>query len=164
MEQKPLLKVPFAQGPHIGVHFLAEKEGFKVSLVESDEFYASFFTEIDKTLRNKLLTWIEEYGRGLPSAVDFLPRQKTSSFTDSVLKALRLIPFGEVVSYSELAALSDSERAVRAVGTICRLNRYPLFLPCHRVVRKGGSLGGFAFGSPLKTTLLQFEEEAVITR
>lgn len=159
MNQKTLLRVSFPKGPNIGVNFLPDTEGFRVSLVEGSEFYAAFLTEVDKDLRDKLLSWLEEYGRGTHSNVDFLPRQKTPSFTNRVLEALSLIPFGKVVSYSELALLANSERAVRAVGTICRLNQYPLFLPCHRVVRKGGSLGGFAFGSSLKTTLLDFEDK-----
>lgn len=159
MPQKTLLRISFSRGPNIGVHFLPNREGFRVSLIEGSEFYAAFFTEVDKDLQDKLLTWLEEYGRGTHSDVDFLPRQKTPSFTNKVLEALRSIPFGQVVSYSELALLANSEKAVRAVGTICKLNQYPLFLPCHRVVRKGGSLGGFAFGSSLKTTLLDFEDK-----
>jgi O-6-methylguanine DNA methyltransferase len=158
MDQKTLCKVQFSQGPNIGVHFLPHEENFRVSLILSPGFYASFFTEVDKSLRDKLLTWLEVYGKGIWVPVDFLPRQKNPPFTEKVLEALKKVPFGEVVSYSELAALAGSDRASRAVGTICRLNQYPLFFPCHRVISKGGSLGGFALGSPLKTTLLEFEE------
>lgn len=160
MNPKPNLEVSFSKGPNIGVHFITEGEGFRVSLIESNKgFQAFFFTEVDKALCDKLLAWLEAYGRGISSEVNFLPRQKTPSFTQDVINALSLIPFGKVVSYGELASLANSPRAVRAVGTICRQNQYPLFIPCHRVIRKGGSLGGFAFGSSLKTTLLNFEEE-----
>ncbi len=155
-----LLTYTFHKGPNVGVHFLPEGEGFRVTLIESSKgFQAFFFTEVDKALRDKLLAWLEAYGKGIPSKVDFLPRQKAPSFTLDVLNALSLVSFGDVVSYGELASLANSPKAVRAVGTICRLNQYPLFIPCHRVIRKGGSLGGFAFGSSLKTTLLHFEEE-----
>ncbi|MBS0627656.1 MAG: MGMT family protein [Verrucomicrobia bacterium] len=158
MNSKTFCKVQFSEGPGIGVHFCPHEDNFKVLLVLSPRFYASFFTEVDNNLRDKLLTWLEGYGKKLWVPADFLPRQKNPPFTEKVLETLKKVPFGEVVSYSKLAALAGSDRASRAVGTICKLNPYPLFFPCHRVISKGGSLGGFAFGTPLKTTLLEFEE------
>lgn len=159
MNQKALSKVSFKEGPYIGVHFLSKQEGLKITLIESTEFYAAFFTEVDEALYDTLLRWLEAYGKGISYPLDFLPRQKTPRFTENVLKALSLVPFGKVISYSELASLAGSPKAVRAVGTVCRLNQYPLFIPCHRVISKSGSLGGFAFGASIKTTLLEFEEK-----
>ena len=162
MEQKPLFKTTFSKGPKIGVHFHDEAKGFKVSLSESSQFHTAFFTEVDKNLIDKLLAWLDAYSQKKLLPLDFLPKLPLSAFKEKTLNALKEIPFGKVVSYSELASLAGSERAARAVGTICKLNRYPLFVPCHRVIAKGNSLGGFAFGSSIKRALLEFEESTQV--
>ncbi len=73
----------------------------------------------------------------------------------------RRIPFGQTVSYGELAAKIGSPRGARAVGGVMRTNRTPLLIPCHRVVRSGGGLGGFTSpqGVSLKSRLLTMERE-----
>lgn len=71
---------------------------------------------------------------------------------------LRRIPAGQVRSYAELGG---SPRFARAAGTACARNPIPLIIPCHRVVRADGTLGGFGWGLPLKRWLLDHEAEAV---
>lgn len=65
-------------------------------------------------------------------------------FQRTVLTATRSIPWATTVSYSELARISGYPRAVRAVATVMRHNRFPLVIPCHRVIKKNGSCGGFS--------------------
>jgi methylated-DNA-[protein]-cysteine S-methyltransferase len=65
-------------------------------------------------------------------------------FQLDVLSALRRVPYGEVVSYSDLARLAGHPRAQRAAGTFCAKNRFGLIVPCHRVV---GSTGPGSYGS-----------------
>ncbi|MBI1735699.1 MAG: methylated-DNA--[protein]-cysteine S-methyltransferase [Candidatus Rokubacteria bacterium] len=79
------------------------------------------------------------------------------AFQGRVLAATLRIGFGEVVSYSELAAQVGAPRAPRAVGTALARNPVPILVPCHRVVRRDGTWGPYAFGSALKTTLLALE-------
>lgn len=67
-----------------------------------------------------------------------------TDFQKRVLKAARSIPRGKTVSYSELAKMSGSPKAVRAVASVMRNNRLPLVIPCHRVIKKGGAIGGFS--------------------
>ena len=67
------------------------------------------------------------------------------------------MPWGEVVSYGELAALAGRPRAARAAGTFCAENRFSLFLPCHRVVAATGVGGYGASGVALKRRLLALE-------
>lgn len=71
--------------------------------------------------------------------------------------ALRSIPYGETVTYGELAALAGSPNAARAAGTFCAGNRFPLVVPCHRVVAADG-IGGFgSLGVAYKRRLLELE-------
>jgi methylated-DNA-[protein]-cysteine S-methyltransferase len=78
-------------------------------------------------------------------------------FQRDVAEALRRVPCGEVVTYGELAALSGYPNAQRAVGTFCANNRFPLLLPCHRVVAASG-LGSYgSLGLAYKRRLLALE-------
>jgi methylated-DNA-[protein]-cysteine S-methyltransferase len=78
-------------------------------------------------------------------------------FQDSLARALQRVPWGDVVSYGELAALAGRPRAARAAGTFCAENRFSLFLPCHRVVAANG-IGGYGdTGVEVKRRLLALE-------
>ena len=75
-----------------------------------------------------------------------------------VLKAMRKIPLGRTVSYKELARMSGNSRMSRFVGNVCKKNRFPLFIPCHRVIKSDGSLGGYSGGLSIKKKLLRYEK------
>jgi O-6-methylguanine DNA methyltransferase len=81
-------------------------------------------------------------------------------FQESVWKALRTIPAGETATYGEIAAQIGDPGAARAVGMANASNPIPLIVPCHRVVRTGGALGGFGGGVELKRALLDFERSS----
>jgi O-6-methylguanine DNA methyltransferase len=81
-----------------------------------------------------------------------------STFDMKVWTALRRIPLGETRSYQEIAQEVGNPRACRAVGGANRRNPIPLFIPCHRVIKKNGGLGGFSSGAEIKEWLLQFEQ------
>jgi O-6-methylguanine DNA methyltransferase len=78
-------------------------------------------------------------------------------FQREVLEAARLIPFGEARPYAWIAARIGHPRAVRAVGTALGRNPVPLILPCHRVWRSDGGLGGYIFGGAVKDQLAALE-------
>jgi O-6-methylguanine DNA methyltransferase len=78
-------------------------------------------------------------------------------FQRRVLAAARDIPFGETRPYAWLARRIDAAGAVRAVGTALGRNPAPILIPCHRVVRRDGGMGGYAFGVQLKRRLLTLE-------
>jgi len=84
---------------------------------------------------------------------------RAAPFQREVLAAARTIPFGEVRSYRWIAARVGSPKAVRAVGTALGRNPVPILVPCHRVLRSDGSLGGYAFGLDLKARFLGLEHE-----
>jgi methylated-DNA-[protein]-cysteine S-methyltransferase len=81
----------------------------------------------------------------------------TAGFRGKVQRAIYGIPYGETRSYMELAASAGNERAVRAAGTACGTNPIPIVVPCHRVLRSGGALGGYGGGLPMKKALLELE-------
>jgi AraC family transcriptional regulator of adaptative response/methylated-DNA-[protein]-cysteine methyltransferase len=80
-----------------------------------------------------------------------------TDFQLRVWTALQRIPLGETRSYSEVAEIVGEPRAVRAVANACASNPVPLIIPCHRVIRKDGSLGGYGLGLPRKKLLLAKE-------
>ncbi|OBQ50258.1 methylated-DNA--[protein]-cysteine S-methyltransferase [Halodesulfovibrio spirochaetisodalis] len=83
--------------------------------------------------------------------------EKMTPFGQKVLTALMQVPYGETLSYGELAALAGSPNAARGVGQIMARNRWPLIIPCHRVVAASG-IGGFSGqGLTMKRYLLGIE-------
>jgi methylated-DNA-[protein]-cysteine S-methyltransferase len=74
-----------------------------------------------------------------------------------VLAQLEAVPFGEVVTYGELATRAGNPRAFRAVGSAMATNPLPIVVPCHRVLRTGGKLGGYGGGLDAKRWLLHHE-------
>jgi methylated-DNA-[protein]-cysteine S-methyltransferase len=81
-----------------------------------------------------------------------------SGFRRAVLAQLQAIPYGATASYAVVATASGSPRAVRAVGTACATNPLAIVVPCHRVVRSDGSIGGYGGGPAAKQLLLDLEE------
>jgi AraC family transcriptional regulator of adaptative response/methylated-DNA-[protein]-cysteine methyltransferase len=80
-------------------------------------------------------------------------------FELKVWQALREIPYGETRSYSDVARAIGSPGAVRAVASACARNRVALIIPCHRVVRQGGAVGGYRWGPERKRRILSLEQE-----
>jgi methylated-DNA-[protein]-cysteine S-methyltransferase len=78
-------------------------------------------------------------------------------FRRRVLRAIDRIPYGRTRSYTEVAASAGNPRAVRAAGSACGANPIPIVVPCHRVLRSGGALGGYGGGLPMKRALLELE-------
>jgi methylated-DNA-[protein]-cysteine S-methyltransferase len=80
-----------------------------------------------------------------------------ADFNRRVLRELARVPYGEVVTYGELAARSARPRAARAVGTVMNRNPLPIVLPCHRVIGANGKLVGYGGGLERKEQLLRLE-------
>lgn len=96
---------------------------------------------------------------GRPVAYDDveLDLAELTPFQVALATALRAVPWGEVVTYGELAALAGRPGAARAAGSFCAGNRHALLVPCHRVVAAGGIGGYGASGIELKRRLLALE-------
>lgn len=84
-------------------------------------------------------------------------------FRRRATEALAQIPYGETITYAQLAALAGNPRAVRAAASACARNPLPILYPCHRVIRSDGSLGEYRGGAETKRALLEMER-ALISR
>ena len=105
-------------------------------------------------LAKSVKSWLD----GDPQAFAHLKVEQTGGeFYQNVWSALREIPLGEVMTYSELATKAGSPKAVRAAGSACASNLIAPFIPCHRVVQSNGAVGNYGFGSELKYALLVHE-------
>lgn len=100
---------------------------------------------------------LEEYFDGRREQFDLPFELSGTDFQKSVWLELARIPYGETVSYAELALMVGRPQAYRAVGQANGANPIPIVLPCHRVVASGGGLGGYGGGLPMKRKLLALE-------
>ncbi|NGX37393.1 MAG: Methylated-DNA--protein-cysteine methyltransferase, constitutive [Chlamydiae bacterium] len=145
---------------HVFLHFnLNNLEKITLKLGSSFELFFLGSHEREAAV----IEWFQAYLQG-EHPVFPLPLSPTlKPFTWRVLCALQNIPFGKTQSYLDVAANVGNAKASRAVGNACRVNPFPLILPCHRVINTGGSLGGFAYGLEMKQRLLEFERMAIQT-
>ena len=101
---------------------------------------------------------ISDYFNGDTSALNSIKvRQPGAPFYQSVWKEMRKVPVGKTWSYLDLAKRAGSASAVRAVGSACSSNLIAAIVPCHRIVKSGGSLGNYAYGVEVKEWLLKHE-------
>lgn len=101
---------------------------------------------------------LTEYFAGTRQQFDLsLDHALSSGFRGSVQRHLTQIGYGQTRTYKQVAELAGRPRAVRAVGTACATNPLPVVVPCHRVLRTDGHLGGYIGGTDIKATLLHLE-------
>ena len=102
---------------------------------------------------------LQEYFAGTRKAFDLPLRLNGTEFQVSVLNALQEIPYGETVSYGEIAKRIGNPKAMRAVGAANGRNPIPIVVPCHRVIGSSGDMTGFGGGIDTKEALLRLEAE-----
>ncbi|SEB65395.1 methylated-DNA-[protein]-cysteine S-methyltransferase [Paramicrobacterium humi] len=104
---------------------------------------------------------MDEYFAGTRTGFDLpLDYALSRGFRQLVQRELPHIGYGSTASYKQVAERVGNPRAVRAVGTACATNPLPVVVPCHRVLRTDGTLGGYVGGADAKTTLLRLENAA----
>lgn len=84
-------------------------------------------------------------------------RKQIISFREKVYRIVKNVPKGQVLTYGAVARLAGSPRAFRAVGNALNKNTNPEIVPCHRVIRSDGQLGGYKWGRKKKASLLRRE-------
>lgn len=105
---------------------------------------------------------IAEYFAGTRQIFELPLAPQGSDFQKRVWEELMRIPFGETITYAELAVRVGKPSASRAVGRANATNRIALIIPCHRVIGSDGKLTGYAFGVDLKARLLAWEKQVLI--
>lgn len=109
-------------------------------------------------LTQQIDTWLTAYCQGKNASINLpLHFNHIPFFTKSVLEYLSTIPFGQTLSYQQLAQLVGNPKGARAVGQACGRNPFPLIIPCHRILTSQNHLGGFSCGLPVKQRLLAHE-------
>jgi methylated-DNA-[protein]-cysteine S-methyltransferase len=110
---------------------------------------------------NEAARELDEYFAGRRHTFDIaLDWSLSKGFRSTVLHALPGIGYGHTASYAAVARLAGNPKAVRAVGSACATNPLPVVVPCHRVVRSDGAMGGYLGGTEAKRTLLDLEAAA----
>jgi methylated-DNA-[protein]-cysteine S-methyltransferase len=103
---------------------------------------------------------LDEYAKGNLKDFSLKLRPQGTDFQRKVWDVLLSIPYGEVLTYGQIAEKIGNPKAVRAVGGACHNNPIGIVIPCHRVLGKDGSLTGYAGGVHLKEMLLRHEKKA----
>ena len=135
-----LIEITATDTELVSVLFVDEKQQSK-----KNEIINHFLHEIDAYFKGDLKQFT-------------MPPMNGTAFQSDVWNELIHIPYGDRISYSEIAHRIQKQKAVRAVGTAIGKNKLALIVPCHRVVGKNGALSGFAWGSWRKEWLLEHEK------
>lgn len=114
---------------------------------------------IRSELSDKTALQLEEYFDGKRKEFDISIKLIGTEFQKKVWNELLKIPYGETVSYKDIAINTGSPKACRAVGMANHNNPVLIIVPCHRVINENKKLGGYALGLDLKRRLLELEKE-----
>ena len=114
---------------------------------------------IRSELSDKTALQLEEYFDGKRKEFDISIKLIGTEFQKKVWNELLKIPYGETVSYKDIAINTGSPKACRAVGMANHNNPILIIVPCHRVINENKKLGGYALGLDLKRRLLELEKE-----
>jgi methylated-DNA-[protein]-cysteine S-methyltransferase len=143
------------------IYIVADESGIKnIELVEDkwQDFIRNQNIDKDANICYEAVKQIDEYFLGKRKNFDLQLSISGTEFRKQVWNALLNIPYGKVISYSELAEAIGNPKAVRAVGQANRHNPLPIIIPCHRVIGKDKSLTGYAGKrTDIKEKLLKLE-------
>jgi methylated-DNA-[protein]-cysteine S-methyltransferase len=137
-------------GSREGLNYVSFSSGRHAVAVDT------YWTE-ERSLFDDAIQQLREYFAGERKAFSLTLVPEGTEFQRAVWSELQNIPYGETISYKELAERIGKPNAVRAVGAANGANPIPIIIPCHRVIGNDGSLTGFGGGLPLKKRLLELE-------
>jgi len=145
------------------LHLASTAKGLSVIAFDKREIESGSPSTASYPHLKEAIAWLDVYfanSKKKKPAVEKLPSLDLAGtpFQKDVWKELLAIPFGKTLSYSELAIKLDKPSATRAIANACGKNPLLLMIPCHRVLRKNGELGGFRAGVQQKARLLDLED------
>lgn len=133
---------------------------------EGQKYYASTlskYKEASLPIFDKVRVWLDKYFNGEKPEIDFSLNPSGSEFRQRVWRLLMQIPYGETVTYGQLANMLEKQTgrraAAQAVGGAIGHNPISIIIPCHRVLGADGTLTGYAGGTDKKQYLLELEKE-----
>lgn len=153
------------------ISFLATPIG-KIGVAAEEEFITKVFFKIadlpeqwqrgdQNSLLREAQAQMDAYFAGKLREFDLPLYAEMSDFSKAVLEATLEIPYGQVITYGEMARRLGNPNAARAVGSALNRNPFPILIPCHRVVGSSGALTGYAGGLESKKFLLDMEKQFV---
>jgi methylated-DNA-[protein]-cysteine S-methyltransferase len=143
--QRGLVRISFGHSLEPD-NFVAQLASVSPRVLEAPDYFQAIRRELD------------EYFEGRRTRFDLpLDWSLTGGFGRRVLRQTARIPYGKVSTYREVAAAAGNPRASRAAGNALGANPIPIVVPCHRVLRTGGALGGYGGGPDVKEFLLKLE-------
>ena len=116
-----------------------------------------FIKNDDLTIFKQVKVWLDDYFKGLNPEITFKLKPHGSEFRLKVWRVLSQIPYGETLTYGEIAAMISPTMSARAVGGAVGHNPISILIPCHRVMGANGKMTGYAGGIKRKIKLLQLE-------
>ncbi len=147
------MKITYMSFENISLEIITENDKLKgINFVESFKE-----TTKDDSFQKEIKKELMEYFEGKRKVFEIPLEVEGTEFQKKVWTEMAKIPFGERMSYGELAEKSGCPKGARAVGLACNKNKIPIIIPCHRVVGKNGNLTGFAGGLDIKAQLLKLE-------
>lgn len=147
------MKITYMSFENISLEIITENDKLKgINFVESFKE-----TTKDDSFQKEIKKELMEYFEGKRKVFEIPLEVEGTEFQKKVWTEMAKIPFGERMSYGELAKKSGCPKGARAVGLACNRNKIPIIIPCHRVVGKNGNLTGFAGGLDIKAQLLKLE-------
>lgn len=144
-----------ARGKSLLRIYLSEEDG----LIMRKKILSNYpEASLDEAHFKALRVLLDRYLKGEKVNFDLdLDLGNLAPFTRAVLLETKKIPYGETRTYGDLASVLGFKSASRAVGQSLRINPLPIVIPCHRVIKKNGDLGGFSQGLRIKRKLLEIE-------
>ena len=149
-------------GTPVGEIFLVKKQNVLDGIIFSkkhEQLIPGMLWHEDKAGFSKEIKEISDYFSGKLKAFSNVRLPKGTDFQQKIWKALIDVPYGSTVSYQEIAIAAGSPQACRAAGNALNKNPLPLIIPCHRVISKDGTIGGFGSGIDIKKYLLDLEQK-----
>ena len=142
----------------IGWLKISEEDGLITEITHSG--YSADFQQCTTPLLEEAKKQLCEYFDGTRYTFELPLKITGTDFNKKVLEELSKVPYGQTVTYKELAIRCGSPKAARAVGTTMRKNPFVIVLPCHRVLPQSGKVGNYSAGGPAnKDWLLTFEKQ-----
>ena len=135
-----------------GLHYLIKNNDTRVKKIKDE--YSPIKKLFNSSLKNQLSQYFKGELKNFSCKINFL---SGSELQKQVWAQLIKITYGKTISYSNLALKTSYQKAVRAVASAVGKNPIGIIIPCHRVIAKDGSLGGYAWGIKMKSKLLDIE-------
>lgn len=149
--------------------FYYETKIGKIAIVENKEKITNIYTYdkissqdidvIETPLIKEAAKQLEEYFCGKRKSFDFPIDPKGTDFQKKVWRELQNTPYGETLSYKDIAERIGNPKAARAIGMANNKNPILIIIPCHRIIGKNGKLVGYAAGLDMKVQLLEMENK-----